>query len=63
MNEAQDKRKKAYLMKEEITIENLFIQGFLIDLIEITHLLTQQGIFVHLKIQGAFEKCLLLGIK
>jgi len=54
MNEAQDKRKKAYLMKEEITIENLFIQGFLIDLIEITHLLTQQGIFVHLRIQGAF---------
>jgi hypothetical protein len=36
-------------MKEEITIEELVIQDMLEELIDITHLLTQQGNLMHLK--------------
>jgi hypothetical protein len=36
-------------MKEEITTEELVIQEVLVELIGNTHLLTQQGNFMHLK--------------
>jgi hypothetical protein len=63
MDQAQDMRKKVDIMKEEITTEDPVTQEVLVELIDITHLLTQQGSFMHLKIQGAVQKCLLLGIK
>jgi hypothetical protein len=37
-------------MKEEMTVEELVIQEVLAELIDITHLPTQQGNFMHLKI-------------
>jgi len=39
-------------MKEEITTKDPFTQEVLVDIIEITHLFNQHGIFMHLRIQG-----------
>jgi hypothetical protein len=46
----QSKRKREDVMKEEMTAEELVIQEVLAELIDITHLPTQQGNFIHLKI-------------
>ena len=46
MDHTQDRRKKTNIMKEEITTEDLDIQEVLAELIDIIHLLTQQGNFI-----------------
>jgi hypothetical protein len=38
MNQTQDTRKRAYIRKEEITIEELVIQEVKTEIIDITHL-------------------------
>jgi hypothetical protein len=43
----QDKRKKACVRKEEMLVEELVILEVLADLMDITHLLTQEGSFMH----------------
>jgi hypothetical protein len=43
-------RKREGIMKEEITTEEWVIQEVLVELRYITHLLAQQGNFIHLKI-------------
>jgi hypothetical protein len=45
----QSKRRKEGIMKEEITTGRLVIQELLAELIETTHLLTQQEGLMHLK--------------
>jgi hypothetical protein len=63
MDQVQDRGKKEDNMKEEITTEEPVIQEGLVELIDITHLLTQLGSLMHLRIQGAVQKCLLSDIK
>jgi hypothetical protein len=64
MDQAQDMRKKEGIMKEEINTKDPVTLGVLVECIDITtHLLIHPGCFMHLKIQGEVEKCLLLGIK
>jgi hypothetical protein len=63
MDQVQDMKKKEYIMKEEITTEDPVTQEVLVGVIDITHLLTQLEIGMHLKIQGAVHKCLMLDIK
>jgi hypothetical protein len=63
MNQSQGMRKKVDIMKEEITTEDPITQEVLVEVIDISHLLTQQGSFMHLNIQGAFHKSLILDIK
>jgi hypothetical protein len=48
MDQTQDRRKKVDIMKEEITTKEMVIQEVQEELIDITHLLTQQGNFIHL---------------
>ena len=50
MDQTQNKRKREDVMKDEITTEDLVIQVVLEKIIDITHLPTQQGNFMHLKI-------------
>jgi hypothetical protein len=50
MDQTQNRRKREDVMKEEITVEELVIQEVLVELIDITHLPTQQGNFMHLNI-------------
>jgi hypothetical protein len=50
MYQAQNMRKGEDVMKKEMTAEELVIQEVLAELIDITHLPTQQGNFMHLKI-------------
>jgi hypothetical protein len=50
MDQTQNKRKREYVMKEEMTTEELVIQELLAKLMEITQLPTQQGNFMHLNI-------------
>jgi hypothetical protein len=40
-----------YIMKEEITTEDPVTQEVLVEFIDIDHLLTQQGSFMHLNVQ------------
>jgi hypothetical protein len=63
MDQAQDTRKKTDIIEEEITTKHLVTQKVLVELIEISHLLTQQGIFMHIESQGEVHKCFMLGIK
>jgi hypothetical protein len=49
MDQTQGRRKKDDIMKEEITTKDLVIQEALAEIRDITHLLTQQGYFMHLK--------------
>jgi len=60
MDQTQDMRKKEDIMKEEITTKELVIQEELEELIDVTHLLTHQGICMHLYL---LHKWLMLGIK
>jgi hypothetical protein len=50
MDQNQNRRKRANVMKEEMITEEMVIQEVLAELIDITHLPTQQGNFMHLKI-------------
>jgi hypothetical protein len=50
MDQTQNMRKREDVMKEEMTAKDMVIQEVLEEIIEITHLLTHQGIFMHLKI-------------
>ena len=43
-------KKKESVMKEEMIMEEMVIQEVLVELIDTTHLLTQQEIFMHLNI-------------
>jgi hypothetical protein len=47
---APRKGKKVGFVKGEMIVEELVIQEVLIELIDTTHLLTQQEIFMHWKI-------------
>jgi hypothetical protein len=49
MDQTQGKRKKVDIMKEEINAEDIVILEVLEEIKNITHLLTQQGNFMHLK--------------
>jgi hypothetical protein len=49
MDQVRDRGKKEKNMKEEITIEESVIQEVLGELIDITHLLIQQGNSMRLK--------------
>jgi hypothetical protein len=44
---AQDKRKEADIMKEEMIVEEQVIPEVVEELIDTTHLLTQQEMFMH----------------
>jgi hypothetical protein len=44
MDQTQNKRKREDVMKEEMTEEELVIQEFLEEIIDIIHHATQQGI-------------------
>jgi hypothetical protein len=59
MDQDEDMRKKVNVVKEEISTEDPITQEVIVELIEITQL----GILMHLRIQRAVQKCLLLGTK
>jgi hypothetical protein len=50
MDQTQYGRKREDIMKEEINTKELVIKEVLEELIDITHILTQQGNCMHLKI-------------
>jgi len=50
MGQTQNMRKREDVMKEEMIVEDMVIHEVLEKLIDITHLLNQQEIFMHLKI-------------
>jgi hypothetical protein len=49
MDQTQDRRKKAYIMKEEINTEEIVILEVLLELIDIIDLLNQQENFMDMK--------------
>ena len=50
MDQTQNRSKREDVMKEEMTTKEIVIQEVLVELIDITHLPTQQRNFMHLKI-------------
>jgi hypothetical protein len=52
MDQVQERGNKEDNMKEEITTKEPFIQEGQVELIDISHLLTQLGSLMHMRIRG-----------
>jgi hypothetical protein len=63
LDQDQDMRKEENLMKREINIKDIVTQEVLVEIKVTRHLLTQLEFFMHMRNQGAVQKCLVLGTK